>query len=337
MQTKKEWIKSVIHNQPSDRIPAGFWFHYLQGADQNLGTEKPELLEISYAGHAKYRDEINPDFVKAMTDGLFFRPASTYPEVTCVEDLYKIEPLPEDHYYVSACVAQAKKFREIFGPDMFIFYAIFSPMEHLACALKMNWVGVGRIVELFKENEQAVEHALKVFSKDLCMITKKVLTEGGVDAIQFNVHNDRKIPVDIFEKYVKPQETIILETANQYSHENMLHICGYRGRLNNLEFYRDYPASLFNWAVHEEGLSLIEGKEYFHGKAVLGGFDQMPDGLMHSGNLPEIRNLVNELLSGHDNTGIIIGADCSLPVGTPMESILCAMEAAHSFGAKANK
>ena len=41
-----------------------------------------------------------------------------------------------------------------------------------------------------------------------------------------------------------------------------------------MTIFKDYPAQVFNWATHHEAVSLpSEVRSYFHGKAVLGGFE----------------------------------------------------------------
>lgn len=113
----------------------------------------------------------------------------------------------------------------------------------------------------------------------------------------------------------------VLDAARKHSEDNILHICGNRGRRNTLSVYRDYEASVFNWSVEADGLSLAEGKEYFHGKAVIGGFGQNPGSLIHTGTKEEIEAFTEKLIAENGKVGIVIGADCTVPGDTPVEHL----------------
>ena len=73
MTSKRELMQKVFHNEPAERVPVGFWFHFLTDDQLNSAVAHPELMEKSYAGHKAYIEAFDPDFVKIMTDGLFCR------------------------------------------------------------------------------------------------------------------------------------------------------------------------------------------------------------------------------------------------------------------------
>ena len=158
-----------------------------------------------------------------------------------------------------------------------------------------------------------------------------------MDGIYLSVNNiERLIPAEIYNEVVSPSEVHLLDVANEYTENQMLHICGYRERQNILSCYRDYPAACINWAVHEEGLSLADGKKYFGGKCVMGGYDQMPGGLINAGTKEEIQRFARELVKGFkeangSTVGLIIGADCTVPSDTPIEHLKWVREAMEEF------
>lgn len=321
MSGKKELVLNAFHNKPTERIPVGFWFHFLETDQMNMGLDYPELLEKSLAGHQKFKDDFDPDFVKVMTDGIFFRPRTSYPVIGCAADLKNIKPLPKNHRYFEASLNQAKGVRDIFGEDTLIFFNIFSPLYHLANMLNGS-TDLTLAYQYLQEDPEAFVYALNVISGDLCYLAGKILTEGKMDGLYLSVYNGgRTIPADLYSKYVSPSEEAILAAGKQYREDHILHICGYRGRQNILSVYRDYDATVFNWAVHEEGMNLAEGKEYFHGKAVIGGFDQMPGSLINTGKKEDIEAYVEKLIEEGGKTGVIIGADCTVPSDTPIEHL----------------
>ena len=321
MTTKRELVQKAFHNEPAERIPVGFWFHFLENDQMNSGLAHPELMQKNYAGHKKFIEQFQPDFVKIMTDGLFTRPANTLAAVYTAKDLYDFKPLPHDHAYFQACLELARTVRGYAGDDVMVFYNIFSPLFHLSKYLNDS-AELFSVDDLMQQDADAVKYALDVLGEDMCYLAGLVMTEGGMDGIYLSVNNShRLIPLARYAKYVAPSELAVLDVANRYGDNQILHICGYRGRQNILAAYRDYPATVFNWAVHEENMTLARGKEYFRGKAVIGGFDQMPDSLIHAGSRADIEAYVEKLLADCGRAGVIIGADCTVPGDTPLEHL----------------
>ena len=331
---KREWIMRSMMGEHVDTVPMGFWFHFLDNSVISSGMEHPELVEKSLEGHRKFQKECQPDFVKMMTDGLFYRPSSTYPVLDNAHDLARIQPLGKNHPYINRCVELAKKVRKIFGEDTMIFYNIPSPFHHILKEL----YGTSAMKEMppcICEDRKAFKSALEALLEDMLNLTERVLTDGHMDGIYLGVHNDNVFSRDDYEELIMPGELKILEKANSIHPVNIIHICGYRGRVNNMEFYRDYPAAVFNWSLHTTNLNLAEGKKYFrHCKCVIGGFDQTPGSLIHTGNKKEIQDFVYHLLQENGTQGFIVGADCTIPSDTPAEHLLWVREACQRYPAR---
>lgn len=45
MSIKRELVLKAFHNEKTDRIPVGFWFHFLEGDEFNATLQRPELLQ----------------------------------------------------------------------------------------------------------------------------------------------------------------------------------------------------------------------------------------------------------------------------------------------------
>ncbi len=67
--------------------------------------DDPSLIERNLAGHRKFNEEFHPDFVKLMTDGLFYRPENTYPTLCTAHDLAQVRPLGRRHPFIDTCVS----------------------------------------------------------------------------------------------------------------------------------------------------------------------------------------------------------------------------------------
>ena len=51
MENKRQLVLDVINGKKTERVPLGFWHHFILGKDQFMGLEDPSLLEKAYKGH----------------------------------------------------------------------------------------------------------------------------------------------------------------------------------------------------------------------------------------------------------------------------------------------
>ena len=77
--------------------------------------------------------------------------------------------------------------------------------------------------------------------------------------------------------------------------------------------WKNYTAKAVNWAVYVENLSLADGKRFFKGRCVLGGFDNTKSGVLYSGTKDEVKAETKKLIDEAGKTGVIVGADCTVP------------------------
>lgn len=323
MSTRRELISKVFHNEKVVRVPVGFWFHFLPGEDFNNGLNDPELLKKNLEGHKKFAEDFDPDFVKIMTDGFFTLPIDCN-GIQSAEDLKNLKPISKDHPFFAKNIELVKGVREIFGEDRLLFFNVFSPFNQLNWGFKTPGQndGVRKIISFLEQDASAVAAALDVIAENLIALISEVVKPGLADGIYLSVNNpNRQIPAQIYSTYIAPSERKILEAAKKLAQDNILHICGYAGNKNILSVYKDYPADVINWAVTAEELSLKKGKEYFGGKPVIGGFNNVKEGLLYSGSREEIEKYVEELLEEIGTTGVIIGADCTVPSDIDIERL----------------
>ena len=98
--------------------------------------------------------------------------------------------------------------------------------------------------------------------------------------------------------------------------------------LNDIHLFTDYPAQVINWAVGPEGISLAEGREIFGGRTVLGGFENGKNGLLYTGDKAAIQAETKRIIAETGTTGLVIGADCTIPSDIDEERIEWVREAA---------
>lgn len=161
----------------------------------------------------------------------------------------------------------------------------------------------------------AILYALDVVAEDNALLTELLLTEAKIDGVYFCVQGGEKnrFTIEEYKQYIAPSDLKVLDRANQFSDLNVLHCCGWAGIPNNLEVWQDYPAKAINWACFIENMDLREGKKFFGGKCVRGGFDNRRNGLLVSGEKDEIQAYARRLMAKAGRCGVMIGADCTLP------------------------
>ncbi len=314
-ENRKQLVLDVFDGKERERVPSGFWFHFLEDEIHSDAFENPALAEELLAGEVRYIEGFKPDFVKIMTDGFFPYPQEGLKDIKSAKELYDVQPLPEDSPYFTQQVEYAKKVIGKLGNKVAAFYNLFAAGTIVKFMQPTIPEGEALIDRLIQEDKEAVKHLFKVISEDVAKLAGRLIREAGVTGIYFSVQNlaGKSSSREIYEEVFAPGEKLVLESANAESEYNILHICGYAGHRNKLDWYKDYPAKAINWAVVIEGVPLEEGKQIFPGKAVLGGFANSPEGILYSGTKSEIQAETRRLVKTAGRKGVLLGADCTVP------------------------
>lgn len=313
-QSKKQLVLAAFNNEPVDRVPVGFWNHFLGDPEHTEGLGHPEVAAANIRGLKKFYDEFKPDFVKIMSDGYFHYPNKALFDIKSVKDAEGITPVGETAPWIEEQVNLVKEATSAFGSEVLLFYNIFAApryLEFMQIAADPN----GNFVKLLKEDKHALKQILDVISDDLATLARRVITDGKADGIYFSVQNISRpeITREIYDEIIAPAEKKVLAAANEASQNNILHICGYAGNRNDLTWYKEYDVKVINYAAVVEGVKLSEAKKIFGKRAVIGGFDNTKDGVLYSGTKEEIEASTEEIIKDAGKTGIIIGADCTVP------------------------
>ncbi len=328
MSGKRELVWNAFNNKPVDRIPVGFWFHYTEN-ELLSAYEHPEMREQNISGHKNFVKSFKPDFVKLMSDGYFFEPetAAVLRNAVHASDLRSLKPITADNPWIRDQVSLVKELTGSFGSDVATFYNVFAP------ATVFKWSvdgGDKKLAQFISEDKDAVIYALSVIAQNTALLAGAVIREGGADGIYLSVQTlqDKSVDSDLYAEVISPSELSVLTAANAAGGVNILHICGYEGARNNLSLFKNYPAKVINFASVVEGVSLAEGKKLFGGKAVIGGFANTKDGVLYSGIKAEVQAETKRLIKAAGRTGIILGADCTVPKDIAFERFEWVREAA---------
>lgn len=328
MSTKKDLVFNAFNNKATERVPVGFWFHYTKNEILSA-YDNPEMRDDNIKGHKNFVKSFKPDFVKLMSDGYFFEPNASkiIKSAKKASDLYALKPIAKNDKWISDQVSLVKTLTKSFGDEVATFYNVFAPSSTLKFQLTG---GDKKLASFIKEDKDAVIYALSVLAQDISSLADAVITKGKADGIYLSVQNIQDISVgpDLYAEVISPAEVSVLTAANAAGGTNILHICGYEGARNNLSIYKNYPAKVINFASVVEGVSLSEGKKIFGGKAVIGGFANTKKGILYTGTKEEVQAETKKILKKAGTTGIILGADCTIPRDIDFERLEWVREAA---------
>ncbi len=333
MENKRELMQRALANQEVDRVPVGFWHHFVLGKDQFRGLEDNSILERVVQGHLDYFNLVQPDMMKIMSEGFFGYPPVMDNPLRTAEDLLKVRAIGEDHPWIQEQVRHVKRISELFKDKVMTFYNIFAPLQIMRIKFDFFDQDYNHFSEIADRFPEELSQAGLEIQKDFTALVRLLLKDGIIDGIYYPVQNiqGEKYDFETYQRLITPTELPLLEEANQLSDNNILHICGYSHYRNNLNFYLNYPAKVYNWAVHATGISVAEGRKIFPGKCILGGFDNNPNTLIDTGTKEQLYEYTHHLIQENRYKGYIIGADCSVPNDIDDHQLRMIREAAHLY------
>lgn len=298
---KKERVLAALENRPTDYVPVSFWRHF--------SGEKTQGMECVKA-HIDFYKATDLDFIKVMHDGLI-APCSL--EVKDAADLWAYRPLGEKNPYIAAYVERCARVVDALGADVYVYCNIFPAMTLL------RRIGDEKLRALIESDRAAVLHAMDVMSEEIALLSQLVIKKAGcigIFAAFQGAESNRFEKKADFDEIVRPYDLRVLEAANAASSYNMLHFCGWDGIPNHLEYYQDYPGCAVNWAIYVDHLTLEDGRRFFGGRPVMGGFDNRRGKLLYAATRGEIERETRRLVENYKKTvgstdGLILGADCS--------------------------
>ena len=313
---KRERVLAAMNLQPVDRPPVGFWFHFQ--AEQGVG-------EACVQAHLDYYNHIDVDMVKIMCDSYFDYPNPVAKAVKEPKDWYAMKPLGKDSPFIREQVERARAVKAGLKDDMVVIYNVFAPFSLIRFG-----VGDDLVMDHLRREPEAIAYALDVIAEDCCTLSELLVTDAGIDGIYYCVQGGEKnrFTPEEYRRLITPTDKRVLEHANKFSDTNVLHCCGWAGIPNNLEVWQDYPAKAVNWACFVENMNLVEGMKFFGGRCVLGGFDNRPQGVLYSGTREEVEAETARLIQRAGKTGVILGADCTLPATVDVNRFSWVVEAA---------
>ncbi|MDO4293845.1 MAG: uroporphyrinogen decarboxylase family protein [Eubacteriales bacterium] len=324
---KRTRVLTAMNGGEVDHVPAAFWFHFAGAEAEGDGCVQ---------AHLNYYKETDLDFVKIMCDGYFPFPVET--EITCAADWAKLKALDADHPFVRGQVERAKAIVKEIGQDRCVFYNVFAPFSSLRFGADAIGIDDAALMKQVREDKNAVMKALDAIGQTNALLAELLITEAGCDGIYYCVQSGEydRFTQEEYKAIVRPSDLYVLEHANRYSENNIMHMCGWAGNKNQLTLWKDYPAKVMNWAVYVEGVTLDEGRMLFGGKTCLGGFEthwdgHVQEGIIYNGTKEELQEYTRSLILNHGKKGLMLGGDCTIDAKIDWQRLKWIVEAARSL------
>lgn len=317
MMNKRELLTAVFNGKAGDRVPIGFWWHFVEGKNHANGFYDNDILDRNIAGHKKMLEKFQPDIIKIMSDGFFCHPSIVENDVHTIEDLKKIQHITKDHPWVQKQIHLVNAVLEATNGEMMAMYNMFSAVQQLRLYVEYICNDLPAYRTLMIEHTAEVMEALKVVEEDTNMLLDELKANTKLDGIYYSVQMLQHPEADeaFHSKWIVPSDLVTLNHINKLWEYNMLHICGYEHYHNNVPFFKQYPCKAYNWATHTDKIDMKEGKEIFN-SCVCGGFDNNAGTLISDGTIDELVAYTKEIIATAGREGLIIGADCTIPANT---------------------
>ncbi|HRA70378.1 MAG TPA: uroporphyrinogen decarboxylase, partial [Trichococcus flocculiformis] len=184
---RKQLIFDTFDNKETERVPVGFWFHFVFGDAQFRGLEDRSILDRVIDGHKDFYDAFNPDFVKIMSDGFFGHPSLLGKTIEHADDLYNVKAVGPDHPWITEQVKTVKRIKESFNGEVATFYNIFSPANYIRIAFEAWDKDPEKFTRFFETEPEALAYAANEIAKDIAVLTQRVIEEAGTDGIYLSV------------------------------------------------------------------------------------------------------------------------------------------------------
>jgi uroporphyrinogen decarboxylase len=322
--SKRERLMATLAGEPTDRVPIGFWGHFLSDPRRADDLAKETIA---------FQRQFNWDFVKLMPSGMYYpealgctlTPASGPGAVNGLADSivkrpedWERLPVPDSREgWLAEHVQSVRLVREALGPDVPIIQTLFSPLSivHKLC------VHVS-FDESISRHRPRVEYALRAIAEGSKRFAAATL-DAGADGFFFATQEATRdsLDDDTFLDLGKKYDLEVLGVTTGRATFNLLHVC----RTNIMaDLVADYPVHAINWESHEVHPSLAEARGVWK-QTLVGGVDRY--GAIVNGAPADVRLEVQRAIETAGPRKLIVSAGCALPVARKEANLAAARRA----------
>jgi uroporphyrinogen decarboxylase len=313
--TRRQRIQAAIAREPVDRVPYAFWRHFPK-VDRNPAG----LAQATLRFHERY----GSDFLKitpaggyaveawGCVEGTEERPDGHRPCARCAvrdagdwKQIRALDPGDAPGYQQQLEVVIRLGFDRRIG-DAPVLPTVFSP---LSLARKLSG---DRLDTDLREHPDLVRDALEAITETSIRFVELLLDEGlsgvfySIQAASRTLHTE-----DEYAEFGEPCDRRVLDAVRRRSAIAIVHCHGDRLMFDRLAHL---PGDAWNWSDRTTAPSLEDGRATVPG-AVIGGLDEW--GTLRDGTAEQAVAQVEDAIARTGGVGLILGAGCVLPSGTP--------------------
>ena len=317
--TKIERMKNVFEMRPVDKVPVSIWFHF---------TGEKKYGEEYVKSHLAYYKATNIDFVKMMNDA--FAPYPVDIKINSASDWRSLRPKGKNSKYIREQAEYAARLNDALQGECMTFWTIFAPFTSMRLGAEC---GDDAVTQHLRDDPASVIEGIKAVAQDCVDIAELCTRQGGCTGLYMPLASADvgRYTREQYEEWIKPQDFIVTAAMNAASKYNIAHLCGWSGRKNNTDWWKDYPLQLMHWAANVEDVTWEKGAEYFSGMPRMGGFDSTPRGMLYNASEAEIRAETRRLINISGTTGVVLGADCTMPSDVNYDRIKWVVEETYNI------
>lgn len=313
---KRENVINLLAGRDYDFVPAGFWIHFDEEINQGSVEDKAQA-------HLNFAQESDLSVVKIMNENEFRRDE----QVKRASDWANIPVVPKSDKLFTEQREITERTLELLDGEYYTLGTVHGLVASLSHSSGVKYAGSLEVLLAHaRENKQAVLDAIKKTTENVIQMVQ-LMNESDIDGVYYAALGGEKdrLPREFFEEFIAPYDQMIMDEIENKS--LFLHICK-----NDIDFdrFKNYPADVVNWAIHETDLDLVDGKELFADQIILGGMDDR-SGVLVEGDESQIKAEIDRIVSVMDGRPFILGADCTLPTDIDYDRIRLASQYAKEF------
>jgi len=310
MNLRETMLGLAENGGTSGYVPAAFFLHFDPSFHRG---------QAAVDRHLEFFRATGMDFVKIQYEHPFPR----MPQITRPRDWSSIPRFDAEHFadpleVISGIVKAVKK-------EALVVVTLYSAVMHAGHATSRDL-----LTEHLQQDPERTAEGLQIIDESILVFVRECV-KRGVDGFYASTQGGeagRFTDPQIFTRYIKPVDLIVMNECNRLCPFNILHVCDYHGVYDELTPYLDYPGRLVNSGTRlRSGERTPRELSRMFGRPFMGGMDR--NGILVNGTREQIKREVQEVIRGAP-PGFVLGADCTVPSDIPMENLKIAIETAHA-------
>jgi uroporphyrinogen decarboxylase len=308
MNKRQAMMKLLDPSYKPETVPAAFFLHFDPAFHEGKAAVDKHLEFFRFTG----MDLVKIQFEQDLPAQEILKPAD-WAKVPVYRREFWEKPLA----VVKGIVEAARK-------EAVVLLTLYSPFM-----LAGQVAGKETVVRHIQEDPAAFKKGMAAITEGLLGFVKDCIGAGldGFYASTQGGESGRLADPTSFADCVRPYDLQVMGEINRACPFNILHVCDYHLPYTDIAPYTDYPGHVVNTSLKLVGKDITarEVARMFD-RPFMGGLERT--GVIANGTPEAIRAAVRTAIASAPDR-FILGADCTVPAGTPWENLKIAISAAH--------